>query len=186
MLNEDLKIKSIKFLCYGLLLIACIQFITFIILGVRDSLDFGFDSRHFEFWLIIDSLACLILYACLKNDSFTNKISEYLYSFYSNLMKIHLVEKNASIKDLFLGILLISAILIVTGFIPILNILMGFFILPLILISLYCFAAIPLKFAKEKGLVKTQSQVYGYLLFGGLFTFIALIYVLIAEEKNHE
>jgi pilus assembly protein TadC len=101
-------------------------------------------------------------------------------------MKIHLVEKNASIKDLFLGILLISAILIVTGFIPYLNILTGFFILPFILISLYCFAAIPLKFAKEKGLVKTQSQVYGYLLFGGLFTFIALIYVLIAEEKNHE
>tara|TARA_B100000780_G_C20914493_1_gene364184 strand:- start:68 stop:628 length:561 start_codon:yes stop_codon:yes gene_type:complete len=186
MLNEDLKIKSIKFLCYGLLLIASIHFLNFIISGVLASYDWGFELKHFEFWLIIDSLKCLILYACLKNDHFTNNISKYLYSFYSNLMKIHLVEKNASIKDLFLGILLIFAILVVAEFIPILNILTGLFVLPFIPISLYCFAAIPLKFAKEKGLVKTQSQVYGYLLFAGLFNFIALIYVLIAEEKNHE
>tara|TARA_B100000900_G_C20590714_1_gene721484 strand:- start:2529 stop:2894 length:366 start_codon:yes stop_codon:yes gene_type:complete len=104
--------------------------------------------------------------------------------FVKNLRSINSLDGSPDFKSLFISLFILYLVTVTLSAIPFFGELFSIMFFPLVLIFLYVLAAIPLNIARSKNMVEDESQVMGWLIFGFLFFFIALIYVLIAEKKE--
>jgi len=107
-----------------------------------------------------------------------------LENFIKNLQSINSLDKSPDFKSLFISLLILFFVLRFGAEIPLIGGIFLLMFLPYVFIVAYALSGIPLNIAKSKNLIEDKSQVVGWLIFGFLFFFIALIYVLIAPKKD--
>tara|TARA_Y100000768_G_C23856317_1_gene623515 strand:+ start:75 stop:428 length:354 start_codon:yes stop_codon:yes gene_type:complete len=105
-------------------------------------------------------------------------------NFFKNLQSIYSLDKSPDFKSLFISLLILFFVLRFGAEIPLIGGIFLLMFLPYVFIVAYALSGIPLNIAKSKNLIEDKSQVLGWLIFGFLFFFIALIYVLIASKKD--
>ena len=113
-------------------------------------------------------------------------IAKYLSpeQFIKNLRSINSLDSSPDFKSLFISLFILYVAISLLSSFPFAGVLFALMFFPLFLVFMYVLAAIPLNIARSKNMIEDQSQVTGWLIFGFLFFFIALIYVLIAEKKE--
>ena len=104
--------------------------------------------------------------------------------FIKNLRSINSLGDSPDFKSLFISLFILYLVTVTLSAIPFFGELFSIMFFPLALTFMYVLAAIPLNIARSKNMIEDESQVMGWLIFGFLFFFIALIYVLIAEKKE--
>jgi len=104
--------------------------------------------------------------------------------FIKKLRSVNSLDDSPDFKSLFKSLFILYIAIAILSAIPFFGKLFTIMFFPLLLVFMYVLAAIPLNIARSKNMIEDESQVMGWLIFGFLFFFIALIYVLIAEKKE--